>query len=123
MERFDSFYAIYPRKEGKKDAFKAWSQISQDQQSLAIEAIHKHAARWQALGTEKHFIPLPGSWLRGWRFDDEIEMPSIKPVFDWRKSDTATLAKGKEAGCLPRPGEDMFAYRERLSMSLNKKTA
>jgi hypothetical protein len=117
---FDDFYALYPRKEGKKDGLKAWGQITEEQHQKAIEAIPSHVKRWHALGTEKHYIPLVASWLRGWRFDDEIEIPKPKNIEQaWWTSETLVLAKGRELGCLPRPGEDMTQYKGRLIERLN----
>lgn len=119
---FDSFYGLYPRKEGKKDGSKAWGQITESQRQKAMGTITAHVARWDALGTEKQFIPLPATWLRGWRFDDEIEMPAPKNIEPaWWTSDAGVMAKGREIGVFPRPGEDMYQYKGRISARINDK--
>ena len=117
---FDQFYSLYPRKEGKKDAYKAWGQITPEQQQKAIETIQAHVDRWKALGTEKHYIPLPASWLRGWRFDDEIELPKPKTVDNWWSSETGIMAKAKELGMSIRPGESWFELKNRINESIKK---
>lgn len=67
---FEDFWVLYPRHEAKKDAMKAWQQTPADEHLRAIVA----AATWRRIwaGKETQFIPLPATWLRGGRYDDEI---------------------------------------------------
>lgn len=67
---FDQFWTLYPRRVAKKDAEKAWSKLSQDQQALAIAALPAHRKAWS--GKEMEFLPYPASWIRGERWHDEI---------------------------------------------------
>lgn len=72
---FLGFYNRYPRREARKDAEKAWGQIRVTPETE--EAIHK-ALDWQVPlyeQREKHFIPLPASYLRGERWTDEPPTP------------------------------------------------
>lgn len=118
---FEQFYATYPRKEGKKDGLKAWGQITEEQQQKALETIANHIKRWEALGTEKHFIPLPATWLRGWRFEDEIELPKQKIIEpSWWASEAGIMAKAKELGMSIRPGESWFDLKNRINDQLRK---
>jgi len=70
---FDVFWRAYPRREGKKDAQKAWSQLRPDENTMrAILA----ALDWQRtlpgwLKDDGQFIPLPATYLRGERWTDE----------------------------------------------------
>ena len=68
---FDDFWILYPRREAKKDAMKAWSQMTDEQQTAACVAMmdwrHVFMAR-----ESTSFIPLPASWLRGERWTDEV---------------------------------------------------
>lgn len=114
---FEEFWAMYPRKEAKKDAFKAWMQLKEKEKLLAVNAIQNHIKHWELKGTEKTFIPLPASWIRGWRWEDELDFEVKKPkVIEqaWWSSNESMLAKGRELGTAPRPGEDWFSFKGRL---------
>jgi hypothetical protein len=72
---FLGFYDRYPRKEARKDAEKAWGQLKVTPETE--EKIHA-ALDWQIPiyeQREKHFIPLPASYLRGERWTDEPPTP------------------------------------------------
>ena len=70
-ERFEEFYAAYPRKEGKGQAAKAWRvAVKKAEPDLVMAGLKRRLPSWDA--TEKRFIPLPASWLNGERWDDEI---------------------------------------------------
>jgi len=76
---FEEFWAIYPRKEAKKDAFKAWMQLKETEKLLAVNAMPNHIKNWELKGTEIKFIPLPATWIRGWRWLDELNL-EVKQV-------------------------------------------
>jgi hypothetical protein len=69
---FVQFWNSYPRKEGKKKAFKAWQsakdkpEISQILRQLVIQ---KQSEQWQK--DNGQFIPHPATWLNGGRWMDE----------------------------------------------------
>lgn len=68
---FQAFWDRYPRREAKKDATKAWTQIVKDAETEA--KIHA-ALDWQVPifeQRERQFIPLPATWIRGERWEDE----------------------------------------------------
>ena len=70
---FTDFWARYPRRESKKDALKAWTQLNP---SPALEQQILEALAWQVekpdwIKDDGQFIPLPGSWIRGERWTDE----------------------------------------------------
>lgn len=80
---FSIFWAAYPRKLAKGDAYKAWKQTAKERPSLptilaAIEA-QKGSDGWTKDGGG--FIPYPATWLRAHRWDDEVEKPR-KPETD-----------------------------------------
>lgn len=70
---FDEFYAAYPRKRARKEAMKAWATISIEDRHKILPAIRsqKMSEDWRKDGGK--FIPYPASWLRGERWDDELE--------------------------------------------------
>lgn len=72
---FDDFWRVYPRRDARRDAEKAWRQVGPDDELAA--AIIRHVegraqcdAQW-AKG--RQFIPLPATFLRGERWNDEYE--------------------------------------------------
>lgn len=76
---FDAFWTAYPRKTGKKAAFKAWRKAT-DKPALdviikAIEA-RKQTEQWRK--DHGQFIPHPATWLNQGRWDDEVA-PISKP--------------------------------------------
>lgn len=70
---FDAFWAKYPRHDAKKDAQKAWLRLNPSpelvQKIVAALAWQVFKADWQK--DDGQFIPLPGTWLRGERWEDE----------------------------------------------------
>src|SRR5581483_6812281 len=69
---FDSFWNIFPRKQDKKDAQKAWSKIPETERSAVIAAVErfKLTEQWQKEGGK--YIPYPSRFLNGRRWEDEI---------------------------------------------------
>lgn len=67
-EGFAEWYALYQRKDARADAVKAWRQLSPnaDLQATLIGALR----RW-SWNPDRTKIPLPASWLRGRRWEDE----------------------------------------------------
>ena len=78
---FETFYAGYPRHEGKHQALKAWRalHVSNGLSERIMGALGRHRARWHQLGTPKDKIPLPASWLNGRRWEDELPEPAPDP--------------------------------------------
>ncbi len=107
--------------EARKDSMKAWGQMTDANQRLAVFEVHKHVARWQAIGTERHMIPMPATWLRGERFLDEIELPKPqRPAGNWWASEATIMAKGAEMGLTARPGESLSEFRGRIQVRIDE---
>lgn len=70
---FEEFWAAYPKKTAKKNAFTAWKKIKPDDELLKIILYalerQKKSAQWQKDG--RQFIPYPASWINGKRWEDE----------------------------------------------------
>ena len=68
---------MYPRKEAKKDALKAFQKLKPDsaliEKMLAALDQQKKSEAWKKDGGQ--YIPLPASWIRGERWEDEIKKP------------------------------------------------
>jgi hypothetical protein len=112
---FNLFWAQYPKKVGKLTAQRSWEKLSQENQQKALEAIVEHRKYWTAKGTDWDYIAHASTWLNNHRFEDELVIEeNKKEVLAWHRSDQGTLAKGREVGCQPYPGESMDQYRQRL---------
>ena len=72
---FQEFYTTYPRHEAKQDALKAWTTLKPDEalRSIILAAIEaaKKSEGWLKDGGK--YIPLPASWIRGKRWEDEYK--------------------------------------------------
>ena len=70
LEEFKEFWLVYPRKEGKADALKAYEVVRKKTPAAVILA----GVRLYALanvGGDKQFVKLAAGWLRGQRWADE----------------------------------------------------
>lgn len=72
---FADFYAMYPRHQARKDAEKAWRQVLKEgvQPETIMAGLRRQLPMMAA--KDKQFLPYPASWLRGWRWEDEVEAP------------------------------------------------
>lgn len=71
-EEFDDFWTIYPRKEGKGAAKKAWGKaVKILPASELLPIVRSYSVRVH--GTEKRFIPFPATWLNQERWADEVD--------------------------------------------------
>ena len=72
-EGFARFWSLYPRKQDKVKARKAFDDIAPDEQLLTamLDAIErqKHSPQWTKDGGQ--YIPLAATWLHGQRWEDE----------------------------------------------------
>lgn len=70
---FNEFWAHYPRKVGKVNAFKSFKKVCKDRKMLEtiIAALEKHkkTAQWK----DVQYIPHPSVWLNGHRWEDELD--------------------------------------------------
>lgn len=84
---FDLFWEAYPRKDAKVDARKAWKTLKPSDAMVThiVKAVEKQARSpgWR----DRNYIPLPASWLRGKRWEDEGAQPRAGPsgVASWRE--------------------------------------
>lgn len=115
MEDFEKFWAAFPRKEAKKDAMKAWLQMDSGQRFAAVASLPVHVRFWNLSGRERQYLPLPATWLRGERWNDELEMPGAKDALgEWWKTPTGILAKARAIGMEARPGEGYLELKARI---------
>lgn len=89
LSDFDTFWALAPRRVGKKAAERAWRAVERrGESSEAIEGMRAYAAAFAQSGTELKYVPHPSTWLnrRGWEDDLQAVFPSQKPqVTEWEQ--------------------------------------
>jgi hypothetical protein len=66
---FAAFWSIYPRRQARKDALKAWRQLrpTPEVQQSILNALTWQVPSWSDLA----YVPLPATYLRGERWTDE----------------------------------------------------
>jgi len=72
---FADWWILYPRKQGKKDAEKAYAIA---RRTTDAKTLREGAQAYALLhsGDDKNFLKLPGGWLRDRRWEDEVIPPS-----------------------------------------------
>ena len=80
---FQEFWNIYPRKEAKVNARKAFKRInpSEEEFKIILSALEKKIKSHDWKKEDGHFIPHPASWLNGERWLDEVKTTSSKTKF------------------------------------------
>ncbi len=78
-ERFDLFWAAYPKKQNKGGAKKSWSKIKPTaelfEKIMAALELAKQSEQWRK--DNGQFIPYPATWLNGERWEDDYSEVSI----------------------------------------------
>ena len=115
MSDFETFWKSYPRKVAKAEARKAWEQtkrIRPDTETL-IKAVLNHCKTEQWMKSGGAFIPYPATWLRGERWEDELEvvLPGVVNEKPWHETASGIEAKGKELGLDPSQFEHWQAFK------------
>ena len=77
-DSFAAFWSCYPRRVAKKAAERAWAKLNPDAALVEQIMAGLRAQLPQMCAKEPQFIPHPATWLRGERWQDEIEKP--KPL-------------------------------------------
>lgn len=85
---FSTFWSAYPRKDGKQDAIKAWKSIkpNKELQDVILNDLKRRVGIngvWYK--SERRFIPLPATYLRGRRWEDEQGTGKVheEPNYDY----------------------------------------
>ncbi len=84
---FDTFWDVYPRRQAKLDARKAWSKLNPSlelvEAILAAVDVQRRSQEWRKDGGQ--WVPLPASWLRAGRWMDEVRGVSEPLSLERRK--------------------------------------
>jgi DNA-binding PadR family transcriptional regulator len=72
---FARFWALYPRKQDKAKAQKAWAKLKVDADLFALIAkgLAAQAASHDWLKDGGKYVPMPTTWLNGRRWEDEVK--------------------------------------------------
>jgi hypothetical protein len=66
------FWQLYPRKQAKKDALKAWLRVEVTEYEKIMSSL-KAQIQSDAWKRDKgKYIPMPATWLNGNRWEDEV---------------------------------------------------
>jgi hypothetical protein len=65
---FEAFWQLYPRHQARKDALKAWLQLAPDDDTIDRIMTNLRVRTWP---DQQRFIPLAGTFLRGYRWTDD----------------------------------------------------
>lgn len=100
-ESFAIFWAKYPRKVSKQEAFKAWKNLTKKAQKVATDAIDAHRDYWLKTDREKDKIPHAATWLRGKRWEDEVNFTPVavdaaREKFQETERKNAEIARQKD---------------------------
>lgn len=81
-QRFEDFWAAYPKHEGRKAALKWWLTTNPD--AAFAETIRLGAQRYaiKARGVEPRYVKQPLTWLNGAHWEDAGPKPALA-AYDW----------------------------------------
>ncbi len=92
LSDFDAFWALVPRRVGKKAAERAWRAVERRGESQeAIDGMRAYAQAFAQSGTELKYVPHPSTWLnrRGWEDDLGAVFPSQgQQMTEWEQKAT-----------------------------------
>lgn len=71
-ERFERFWAAYPRRKGKDAARKAWAKRKPDD-DLVMVMLSSIEAQQASDQWQRGFIPYPATWLNEGRWQDDVD--------------------------------------------------
>lgn len=79
-QKFEQFYAKYPKKKAKQAAVKAWGKLKPDDALFAqiMKGLDNHIRSEDWSKDDGQFIPYPATWLNGRRWEDEVT-GEVKP--------------------------------------------
>jgi hypothetical protein len=78
-DEFDRWYSLYPRKEAKENARKAFVKArKQTDMETLVTSLERYTASMK--GKDRQFIALPASWLNAGRWEDEVPKPNLSVV-------------------------------------------
>lgn len=83
MQRFERWYATYPKKKGKQAALRVWLRLKPDDAMTdRLIAAVLQQSKWKDWTKDAgQFIPHPATWLNQGRWEDEPSAAKPKPRY------------------------------------------
>lgn len=90
---FEAFWRLYPRRQGKADAQKAWAKLDHLAQIAAVTRLPDHVSYWQSAWPDGNtrYIPHPATWLNRHSWQDELKT-APRPGSNARRSRVTAVA-------------------------------
>lgn len=110
---FDKFWEVYPKRESKQDAIKAWSSLKPDEaliETIVVDVKRRRDNNWR----EVRYWPGGGKYLRQRMWEDEPNISEEKKEqpFDWRNLSPRELMRLQD--------EEMLKDQQREGIGLFK---
>ena len=82
---FDLWWSKYPKKRGKGKARDSFYKLTKEKREIAKATIENHVKYWVKEHTDMIYIPNPATWLNQGRYEDELELKSVKELREEEK--------------------------------------
>ena len=94
---FEEFWKLYPRKESKQRAKRAWKKLNPDQAlfNLIANALEYRSQTKEWVAENGRYIPHPATWLNGCRWEDEQDPLKCCPSAQFHAEYGDVLIDGK----------------------------
>jgi len=104
VELFDRFWKLYPRKQDKAKAAKAFAKlkVTDDLFNLIAKGLTAQAASNDWIKDNGKFVPMPTTWLNGKRWEDEVKPPTNVHAFPGQSRHTGFADRDYSAGLIER---------------------
>lgn len=99
QDRFERFYAAYPRKKSRIAAEKAFAKLNPDEQLLTAMVAGIERAMTSGQWSNPQFIPHPATWLNAGGWLDEIQ--TAYTADEQAVIDAFNAALGEQLGVVP----------------------
>lgn len=108
-DEFKKFWDIYPRRQGKGKARKAFREAFEAYGQVVLDGATRYASD-PNLPLEKQYIPLPATWLNQERWDDE-PLPERELTPEQKKAQAQADYERNRVAALRASEEQMAEYR------------
>ena len=104
IDLFDRFWKLYPRKQDKAKAAKAFAKlrVTDDLFNLIAKGLAAQAASHDWIKDNGKYVPMPTTWLNGRRWEDEVKPSANVHAFPGQSRHTGFAERDYEAGLIPR---------------------
>lgn len=101
---FPKFWALYPRKQDKAKAQKAWTKlkVTDDLFAMIAKGLSAQVVSADWLKDGGKYIPMPTTWLNGKRWEDEVKVASNVHQFPSQSRHTGFEDRDYKAGLVAR---------------------